>query len=99
MASDQRDDAELGKVGTDRIDHCGLLTDEQMTRAMEHQATLLLRRLGLDKPQVGPSDRLADSFSVGSIVLLPLDVRSHIGRRHQTHGMAKRPKFARPMMR
>jgi hypothetical protein len=30
----------------DRIDHCGLLTDEQMARAVEHQAALLLGRLG-----------------------------------------------------
>jgi hypothetical protein len=27
-SSDRRDDSELGKMGTDRIDHCGLLADE-----------------------------------------------------------------------
>ena len=68
-----------------------------MARAIEHQAALLLGRLGLDKPHVGPSDRLADGFSVGSIILLPLDVRCHRGRRHQTHSMAKRLEFTRPM--
>src|SRR4029077_570099 len=47
IASDRRDDPELGKMGTDRIDHRGLLADEQMARAMEHQAALLLARLGL----------------------------------------------------
>jgi hypothetical protein len=35
-------DAKLGKMGADRIDHCGLLTEEQMARVVEHQAALLL---------------------------------------------------------
>ncbi len=42
FAADRGDDPELGQVGSDRIDHSSLLTDEQMARAMEHQATLLL---------------------------------------------------------
>jgi len=42
MASDPRHDPELGKVRADRIDHSGLLTDEEMAGAMEHQAALLL---------------------------------------------------------
>ena len=37
---------ELGKMGPDRIDHRGLLTDEEMARAVEHQAALLLGCLG-----------------------------------------------------
>jgi hypothetical protein len=38
VASDWRDDPELSKMGTDRIDHRGLLADEEMARAMEHRA-------------------------------------------------------------
>src|SRR5437588_2948882 len=41
-----RDDTELSEVPPDRINHCSLLADEQMARAVKHQATLLLRRLG-----------------------------------------------------
>src|SRR5439155_16387405 len=77
----------------------GLLADEEMARPMEHQAALLLECLGLDEPHVCPGDRLADSLGVGSIVLLPLDVRLHVGRRHQTHRMPQRFELARPMMR
>jgi len=33
-----------------------------MARAMEHQAALLLGRLGRDEPHVGPGDRLADGL-------------------------------------
>jgi hypothetical protein len=43
IASDRRHDPELSEMSTDRIDHSGLLPDEQMARAMEHQAALLLR--------------------------------------------------------
>src|SRR5438309_5431818 len=46
IASDRCDDAKLGKMRADCTDHCGLLANEQMAGAMEHQAALLLRRLG-----------------------------------------------------
>jgi hypothetical protein len=86
-------------VGADGIDHRGLLADEELASAMQHQATLLLGRLGLDKPHVGPGDRLTDGLGIGGIILLPLDVRLHISWRHQAHGMAKRLELTRPMMR
>jgi hypothetical protein len=33
----KRNDAEIGKIGADRVDHCDVLTDKQMARAMKHQ--------------------------------------------------------------
>ena len=36
IAADPRDDPELGKMGADRVDHAGLLFDEQMARSVEH---------------------------------------------------------------
>ena len=33
----QRDNAELGEVSSDRINHRGLLADEQMASAVKHQ--------------------------------------------------------------
>src|SRR5437868_14646197 len=42
----RRHDTELSEVRPDRINHRSLLADEQMARAVKHQATLLLRRLG-----------------------------------------------------
>jgi hypothetical protein len=65
----------------DRIHHCGLLADEQMARAMEHQTALLLGRLGRDEPHVCSGDRFADGLSVSGIVLLPLDVGLHVEAR------------------
>ena len=45
LTPDWRDNAELGEVRSDRINHRGLLADEQMAGAVKHQAALLLRRL------------------------------------------------------
>jgi hypothetical protein len=70
-----------------------------MARAMEHQAALLLGRLGRDEPHVGPGDRLADGLDVSRIVFLPFDVGLYVGRRHQAHGVAERLELARPMIR
>jgi hypothetical protein len=41
---------------------------------MERQAALLLRRLGRDKPHVGPGDCLADRLGINRIVLVSLYV-------------------------
>ena len=45
---------------------------------MNHQA---FGRLGLDEPYLGPGDPLTDGFGVGGIVLLPIELRLHMGRR------------------
>src|SRR5215471_17687627 len=86
-------------MSADRINHCGLLADEEMARAMEHQTTLLVSSLGRHEPHIWPGDRFADGLRVGGIVLLPLDVRLHVGRRHQTHRVPQLLEFPRPMMR
>ena len=72
---------------------------KQMARTVEHQAALLLGRLGRDEPHVRPADCLADRLCIGGIILLPLDVGLHVGRRHQPNGVAKRLQLARPMVR
>jgi hypothetical protein len=73
VTPDRRNDPELGKMGPDCIDHRGLLADEEMAGAVEHQATLLLRGLGWYKSHVGPGDRLANRLRISRIVLLPLE--------------------------
>ena len=82
FASDRRGDAKFGKVSADRVDHCGLLADEQMARAMEYQPAWLLGRLDWHKPHIGPCDRFTNCLSVSHIVLLSLDGGLHLGRRH-----------------
>src|SRR5512139_2034554 len=99
LAPDRGNDSKLCEMGADHINHCGLLADEQMARTMEHQATLLLHRLGLDELHIGPGDGLADRLCVSRIVLLSLNVWLDVGRRHQAHPMPKRLQLPRPMMR
>ena len=99
FASDRRDNAELGEVSSDRINHGGLLADQQMPRAVKHQATLLLRRLGWHEPHIGAANGFANSLCVSHVVLRPFDVGLHVSRRHQSHGMTEGLKFARPMVR
>jgi hypothetical protein len=48
LASDRGYDPELGHVSADGVDHRGLLADEELACTVEHQAALLLGRLGLD---------------------------------------------------
>ena len=62
MTSDRRGNAKLGKMGADRINHRDLLPNEQVPRAMKHQAALLLRRLALDNDPT--------SFNVDHVRLL-----------------------------
>ena len=99
VAPNRRNDPELGKMGPDRIDHRGLLTDEQMARTVEHQAALLLGSLGWHKPHVGPGDRLANGLCVSRVILLPLHVGLHVGRRHQPHRVTQCLELARPVVR
>jgi hypothetical protein len=99
LAANRSGDPELGKMSPDHIDHCGLLADEQMARAMERQTALLLGRLGLDEPHVRPGNGLADRLRVRGIILLPFNVWLHVGRRHQPHGVSERLELTRPMVR
>ena len=51
IASDRSHDPELGKMSPNRIGRRGQLADEQLARAMEHQAALLRGSFGWHEPQ------------------------------------------------
>ena len=63
-----------------------------------YEAALLLRRLGWHELHIRPGDRLADGLSVSSVILLPFDVGLYVGRRHQTHSIAKGLELTRPVL-
>src|SRR5215470_7501780 len=69
IAANRGDDAKLGKMRADRIDHRGLLTHEQVPRAMKHQAALLLGRLGRHEPHIGPGNRFTDCLGISGIMI------------------------------
>ena len=91
-------DAELGHVGAQRIDQHGALPDQQVACTMQHQNRLLLRVLHRHEPHRRPTDSFTDSFSIGCIVLVALDVGFHIRRRHQPHRMSELGQLAGPVV-
>ena len=66
---------------------------------MQQRRRLLLCRLDRHKSHRRALNRLANRFGIGRIVLVALDVRLHVLRRHQPHLMAQRAELARPVMR
>ena len=49
VASDRGNDPELGKMRPDRIDHRGLLTDQQMARPMKRQTACCSRSVATNR--------------------------------------------------
>src|SRR6266540_4231738 len=73
-------------------------TTEQQAAQLLHRR-LLLCRLDRHKSHRRALNSLANRFGIGGIVLIALDVRLHVLRRHQPHLMAKRAQLARPVVR
>ena len=69
-----------------------------MARAMKHQTTLLLGRLGRDERILALVTASQIASASAASFLLPFDVGLHVGRRHQAYGVTKLLKLARPMM-
>ena len=91
IASNGSDNTELGQVRADCVDDRGLLSDEEMPRTMQHQATLLLGRFGRHEAHARPLHRLADGLGIGGVILLAFDIGLHVGRRDETHGVPDSP--------
>jgi hypothetical protein len=66
---------------------------------MLHQPALLLGRLRPHKSHRRPANRLADCLRVRRIVLVALDVRLHVFRRHQPNLVAELRQLACPVVR
>jgi hypothetical protein len=91
--------AKLGKMGAKCIGYSVLLSNQEMARAVEHQAALLLRSLSLNEPHGRPPHRLANRLRIRGIVLLSFDLKltlnliplvaKHTGDRDEIADMAK----------
>lgn len=75
------------------------LSHQKMACAVEHEDALRFGRLNRHEAHVWPRYRLADCLGIGCVVLVALDVRLHVGRRHQPHLMPEGAEFAGPMAR
>ena len=66
---------------------------------MHRQDRLLFDRLEPDETHRRPDDGLADRFSVRRVILVPLDVRLHIGGGNEAHLVAHCAQLPAPIMR
>jgi hypothetical protein len=69
-----------------------------MACAMEHDATLLLGRLGRNKAHAWSHDCFADGLGIGGIILLTFEAGLQVGGWHQAHGVAESLQLTRSMM-
>ncbi len=95
----RRHHSELRQMRPQRIHQHRALTHQLLTATMQQRRRLLLCRLDRHKSHRRAPNRLANRFRIGGIVLIALDVRLHVLRRHQPHLMAKRAQLARPVVR
>src|SRR5262244_4161251 len=75
------------------------LAYQPLAATVQQHGSLLVSRLDRHKAHRRAPNRLADRFRIGGIVLVALDVRLHVLRRHQSHLVAKRPQLPPPVVR
>src|SRR5260221_6350232 len=92
------DDAVLGKMPTKCGDQHRPLSDQEITRLVQHQHSLLVDRLYGNEPHRRSRRRLGNRLGVCRIGLAALHIRLHIGRRHQPDLMSACDQFTRPVM-
>src|SRR5262245_42584300 len=75
------------------------LAHQPLPATVQQHGSLLVSRLDRHKAHRRAPNRLADRFGIGGIVLVALDVRLHVLRRHQSYLVAKRAQLPRPVVR
>src|SRR5262245_4897524 len=75
------------------------LAHQPLAATVQQHGSWRVSRLDRHKAHRRAHSRLADRFGIGGIVLVALDVRLHVLRRHQPHLMAKRAQLPRPVVR
>jgi hypothetical protein len=95
----RRDHAELGQMPAQSVHQTRTLAHQPLPATVQQHSSLLVSRLDRHKAHRRAPNRLADRFGIGGIVLVALDVRLHVLRRHQSHLVAKRAQLPPPVVR
>src|SRR5262249_273813 len=90
--------AELGQMSAQSVHQTRTLAHQPLPATVQKHGSLLVRRLDRHKTHRRAPNSLANRFRIGGIVLIALDVRLHVLRRHQPHLVSKRTQLARPVM-
>src|ERR1700747_3764 len=72
---------------------------QRLPATMQQHGSLLVSRLDRHKGHRRALNRPANRLRISGIVLVALDVRLHVLRRHQSHLVAKRAPLPRPVVR
>src|SRR5262245_27707878 len=75
------------------------LAHQPLPATVQQHGSLLVSRLDRHKAHRRAPNRLAVRFGIGGIVLVAIDVRLHVLRRHQSYLVAKRAQLPRPVVR
>src|SRR5262249_42691005 len=95
----RRHHSELRQMCPQRIHQHRALAHQLLATTMQQLTCLLLSRLNRHKPHGRSPNGFTNRFGVGGVVLVALDVRLHVLRRHQPHLVPKRAELASPVMR
>src|SRR5262247_4637942 len=95
----RRDHAELSQMPAQSVHQTRTLAHQPLPATVQQHSSLLVSRLDRHKAHRRAPNRLADRFRIGGIVLVALDVRLHVLRRHQSHLVAKRAQLPPPVVR
>jgi hypothetical protein len=95
----RRHHSEFRQMCPQRIHQHRALTHQLLAATMQQCRRLLLCRLDRHKSHGRARNRLANRFRIGGIILVALDVRLHVLRRHQPYLVPKRSELARPVVR
>src|SRR6516164_1997405 len=88
-----------GQMPAQSVHQTRTLAHQPLPATVQQHRCLLVSRLDRHKAHRRPHNRLANCFGIGGIVLIALDVRLHVLRRHQSHLVAKRAQLPRPVVR
>ena len=77
------------------VDQHGPLPDQQVAHLVQHEHGLLADRLDREEAHGRPRHGFRDGLCIGGIGLPALDVRPHVGGRHQSDRMAELGQLAR----
>lgn len=81
----RRNDALFGQMPAQRVDRLSALAHQEVAGAKDHGLRLLVFALDGDEAQRRPRRCLGDGLGIRCVVLLPLHMRLHVGRRDQSN--------------
>ena len=98
LCADRNEDAEFAQQATEGIEPRGSRREPGGSQAMQRGNGLMLDRLDGHGVNLLVSIRFEEPFRIGAVGFIASDVRPHVVRGQQPHGMPEWLQLARPVM-